>query len=118
MPRTVITPKAILTETKTLNALVASDLTNGNIVPSHTGREIIHAKNTSGGTLTLTVKSNGGKIGGVTQPDIVYSLLTTEEITVGPYNPLYYTQSDGGLWINPQAATITIEVLQVPSSPT
>lgn len=122
MARTLITPTVVdRTGTIAMPALAALDNVNNNNF-NNNGRLLLEVKNTSGGSLNLTVV-----LASTTLPDtqpgasltytgsgVVYAIAAGADILLGPFPPQIYNQpTDGTVWINPAAATLQYRLIQL-----
>jgi hypothetical protein len=93
-------------------AWTAADATNKEQV-THTGREVILARNSGVGarTVTVTSKAINGRTGDVT----AYSIGAGETAIFGPYPTRGFRQSDGKLYFEAEHAEVLFLVLKVPA---
>ena len=112
MARTTLTPQ---TAAPTGAALVyaAGDNVNGNLITGNNNNLTFHVKNTNGAPGNFTVRANGVLVGGQTFPDLVVSIpATTGDRWLGPFDPAYYSQADGSLWVDYANANMTIAMMK------
>lgn len=80
------------------------------------GNTILHVKNGSGGSLTLTVQTNR-IVGGVTVQDHTVSVPAGEERIIGLFGTGTFNQNDGKVYIDTSTQTsITLMAFKVPKS--
>lgn len=89
MPRTEVPLRTITKAGYTPTALVAGDLTNGNVVKGNNGAIWLEAKNTGVSPYTLTVNTPG-TVEGNPIGDKVYTLAASAELRVGPFSQHAY----------------------------
>lgn len=93
----------------------AGDNGNGNSFVS-TGRELLLVQNTAGapGTVTITsVADNLQRTGNIT----AYSVPAGGFAMLGPFQQAGWKQSDGTIYVDCSAATMTFAVVRLPSVP-
>ena len=85
----------------------------GQIAPS-TGREFIHIKNASGGSITCTLSLND--YAGIAVDDVVITVgATTGEQMAGPFSPAHFNATTDGVALTWSAtASVTVGVFRLP----
>lgn len=85
----------------------------GQIVPS-TGREFMHIKNASGGSITCTISPNDWV--GTPVSDVVITVgATTGEQMAGPFPPFMFNANSDGVALTWSAtASVTVGVFKLP----
>lgn len=114
MARTTLSVQDLV-PTGLAQSYTAGDAANG-MQFNLSGNTFLHVKNTGGGALTLTLVSNGVKVGGVAIPDQTVTVpATTGDRMIGPIDPRVFGQSGGLAYINLSTATgITLAALRLP----
>jgi hypothetical protein len=80
------------------------------------GNTILHVKNGSGGSLTLTVQTNK-IVGGVTVQDHQITIGAGTERIIGLFNTGVFNQDDGKVYVDTSTQTsITLMAFKVPKS--
>lgn len=80
---------------------------------ANNGRRMVHVKNGSGSSLTVTVNI-GGAINGHSPTGVAVAIAAGADKFLGPF-PASYNQSDGNVYLDYSAvATITRAVLELP----
>lgn len=81
----------------------------------NTGREFVHIKNQSGGTITVTISSGSNKCSfGVSNAahDITHALLTMTDAMLGPFSKDQFNDASGNVNITYSGVTsLTLAVL-------
>jgi len=117
MARTDLTPYALLSGKnaypKQVLTQAAADIVNQNAIP-HTGKEIILAKNSSGGALTVTITSIADSVQGRTGDITAASLAASELALFGPYPVDGWRQADNRLYLQASGVGILFTVLRLP----
>ena len=110
MARTSLTVQDV--ERSGLEPSYASANVDGNSFANN-GRVILHAKNGSGGAITVTVKTPG-TVDGLAVADRTVSVPAGEERMIGVFPPADYNQSDGDVYIDYSGVTsLTVAALRI-----
>lgn len=86
----------------------------GNAVDGHQfaneGETMLHVKNAGVSPCTVTIKTNGYKVGGITIPDqTVVVPANNGDKQIGPFDPTIFNQVGGVVWIDlSEAAGVTL----------
>lgn len=79
----------------------------------NTGREILHVKNGSAGSITVTI-TTPQEIDGVAIADPAVVIVAGAEAVIGPFQPRIFNASDGNVDVGySAAASVTVGVFQV-----
>jgi len=113
MPRTALTVQQILID-GIAPSFVAGDAVNHHSF-SNTGEELLEVKNTGGAPVTVTIKANGVKVGGVLVPDVTVSVPATTGVKmIGRMDPSVFNQAGGLVNVDLSSGTgITIAAFRL-----
>lgn len=91
----------------------AADNTNGEQIANN-GRRLLHVKNASGGSLTVTVRMPT-IVDGLTVPDRTVTVAAGADKLIGPFPSAYTQAADGNVYVDYSTGTsITRAVLEMP----
>lgn len=118
MARTTLAPQAVNTAGGLLNTVYTvfpgSGAGNGFQIVND-GHTTIQVNNGSAGPRTLTVKSNGKVLSGITMPDKTYTITNAQIATIGPFDQQYYSDANGNLLVDIDTLTsVTCAALSIP----
>lgn len=113
MPRTVLTVQTpgVAGATPTYSAV---DAVNGNVFTWPGVPAIVHIKNTGGSACTMTLRQNGGALGGMPLADRTYAIPATNgDRMVVLTDPAGVVQADGGVYLDWSTATgVSVAVIK------
>jgi len=117
MPRTAITPLALVADKGTTNAFVAADAVNGMQVKNAgiDGKLVLHVKNGDAAAKTVTLKACGINSYHPNSVDSVITVNATSESLIVLTDSSKYEQLDENFYIDFSAATsVTVAVYKLP----
>lgn len=80
---------------------------------ANNGRVVLHAKNGSGGSITVTIQTPG-TVDGLAVSDRTVAIPAGEERIIGVFPPADYNQSDGSVYVDYSGVTsLTVAALRI-----
>lgn len=110
--------RAVLTVQKILPSGLAPSYAAGNLADGHEfandGNVFLHVKNTGGGACTVTVQTPT-TFGGMALADASVSVpATTGDRMIGPFDPAYFNQAGGLVYVDLSTATgVTLAAIKL-----
>lgn len=77
------------------------------------GKQFVHIKNSSGSTIYITI-TTPATVGGMAIADVNEAITTGTERMIGPFDPTYFNNSGGTVYVDYSAISVTVGAFKLP----